>query len=325
MKYSKGNFMKQIISIGLVLTSFAIPLFAQASDTSSFDSQIELPDLTTVVTGGDDTIDYAPPPSFEDVLDMPYDSGDLVPVLPSVSVSDDSELDATGRQATDKDIYAEGKIGGGYPASFTGDFEISRLYGADPFKISFTHESTAGFAGHNLADGFKESRTAILLEKDFIRHDLRWGFSGQYEDIGNGLQSKVEGITANNQDSAIISGDLLWSLPYGFSLGIAVDSRFYFRFADITKASTQGIEIPSSIKNTSRITADPQLDFAWTYNGFKIALDAKYDLEAWTKASNRGQFDLNFSWGNDKINLFAQGGIVIGNYIGNNEVIAPLL
>ena len=116
--------MKKLTGITVILALFMIPLFSEENPS---DSQIELPDLTTVVAGGEETDDFAPPPSFEDVLDIPYNSGDLVPVLPSVSGGDESDVVAAGSQSEQKDIYAQGEIGGGYPASFIGNFEIARL------------------------------------------------------------------------------------------------------------------------------------------------------------------------------------------------------
>ncbi len=312
--------MKKYICFAAAV-AFCIPLFSQ--NAASSESQIELPDLTTVVAGGQEADDFAPPPSFEDVLDIPYDSGDLVPVLPAVSGADETGVISAGNQSDQKDIYAQGQIGGGYPASFTGDFEIARLYGADPFKISFTHNSAAGFASHNLADGYKEALTSITLEKDFIRKNIRWGISGLYEDRSNGLQSMVEGISAYNQDSAGLSGNLLCSLPKDFYLGFNLDSLFYFRFSDLTKPAAAGTEVPQWIKNTSRVTVDPKLEVSWIHNGFDISFDASYNLEAWSEVSNRGQIDLNFSWENDKIKLFADAGLVFGNTIGDNTVIPP--
>ena len=314
------DFMKKYIVLSSVFVWCIIPLFAQEV---SADSQIELPDLTTVVAGGQETDDFAPPPSFDDVLDIPYNSGDLVPVLPSISAGDESDVVAAGGQSDQKDIYAQGEIGGGYPAAFTGDFEIARLYGADPFKISFKHNSAAGYAGHNLADDYKEGQTSISLEKDFIRKNLRWGFSGLYEDRGNGLQSKVENISAYNQDSIGLAANLLWSLPKDFYLGFDVDSQFYYRFSELTKAGESAAVVPQWIKNTSRVTVNPDFVIGWKHNGFDISFDAAYDLEAWKQASNRGQIDLNFSWKNEKIKLFADAGIVFGNTIGNNTVIPP--
>ena len=313
--------MKKYI-IGVLAFSILSVCFAQAQ-VSSDESQIELPDLTTVVSGSEDQENIAPAPDFDDVLELSYNSGDVVPVLPSASAGDEADVINATNDVMQKDIYAEGTIGGGYPAAFTGDFEISRLYGADPFKISFAHNSASGFAGHNLADGYSNHSTLIGVEKDFIRKSLRWGFAGRYEDRGNGLQSKTESIAANNQDTIALSSDLLWKLPNDFQLAFNVGSEFYYRFADITKNSSDTFEVPDWIRNTSRVTADPELKISWIHNGFDISFTSLYNLEAWNKVVNRGEFDLGFAWHNDKIKLYADAGVVVGNYIGENPVIPP--
>ena len=313
--------MKKYIIAMFAACVFTAAGFAQ--DAAVSESQIELPDLTTVVSGASDSEDYAPPPSFDDVLELPEKSGELVPALPAAAAGSETDVVNATDDAMQKDIYAEGKIGGGYPASFTGDFQIARLYGADPFKISFTHESASGFAGHNLADGYNNSDTAIALEKDFIRQNINWGFAARYEDISNGLQSKAEGVAGNNQDAVGVSANFLWQLPKDFKLGFDVDSEFYYRFADITKTSTPGSTVPDWIISTSRVTSDPSLVFGWGRNGFEIDLDANYNLEAWKKVSNRGQFDLDLSWKNDKVKLYSEVGIVIGNFIGSQKLLVP--
>lgn len=301
---------KKIVPAILFAGCFSVCLFAQETA-----SQIELPDLTTVVTGSNEQQDIAPAPEFDDVLDMPQDSGDLEPVLPSASVEDETDPDSVEASESQKDIYAEGKIGGGYPASFTGDFQISRLYGADPFKISFVHDSASGFAGHSLSDGFNFSNTAIGVEKDFIRKSIRWGFAGRYEDIKNGLQSATEGIAANNQDSVGLSSSFLWNLSDELKLTFDAGSEFYYRFADMIKGS--------SSEGASRITVDPKLGFLWNHKGLELGFEAQYNLEALNDICNRGQFDLNLSWSNEKIKLFAQAGVVVGNLIGEHPVIVP--
>ena len=120
-----------------------------------------------------------------------------------------------------------------------------------------------------------------------------------------------------------LSANFLWSLPNDFQLLLVADSEFYYRFADITKSSVEGFNVPDWIKNTSRVTADPELKISWLHEGFEISLDALYNMEAWGKVSNRGQFDLLFAWHNEKIKLFADAGVVVGNNIGNNTVIPP--
>lgn len=294
-----------------------------AQETASSENQIELPDLTTVVSGANQEEEIAPAPDFDDVLELPLNSGDLVPLLPSASTSGEASLVNASDEAIQKDIYAQGTIGGGYPASFTGDFEVSRLYGADPFKISFAHESVSGFAGHDLSDGFENHSTLIAVEKDFIRSKINWGFAGHYQDRQNGFQSLVEGIAVYNQDDVGLCANFLWKLPKDFELFFAADSEFYFRFANITKNSSSGFEVADWIKNTSRVTADPQFKISWLHNGFELSFDALYNLEIWSKACNRGQFDLDFIWKNEKIKLYANAGLVVGNKLGDNSVIAP--
>lgn len=303
--------------------AFGIFTAASAQETSASEGQIELPDLTTVVSGSNQEEDIAPAPDFDDVLELPFNSGDLVPVLPAASAGGETDPVTATNDAMQKDIYAQGTIGGGYPASFTGDFEISRLYGADPFKISFTHNSTAGFAGHSLSDGYGNHSTLIGVEKDFIRNKINWGFAGRYEDLQNGFQSRTEGIAAYNQDAIGLSANFLWKLPKDFELSLQAGSEFYYRFADITKNSNPDFTVPQWIKNTSRISADPQLKISWLHKGFEISFDALYNLEAWEKVSNRGQFDLNFGWHNEKIKLYANAGLVVGNLIGNHSLLAP--
>ncbi len=304
--------------VGLLL---ALSLYAQNMETG--ENQIELPDLTTVVTGSSDSEDYAPAPSFEDVLEIPYDSGTLIPLLPKISVNGDEEAGDYADQNLQKNIYAEGQIGGGYPASFIGDFQIARLYGADPFKIAFTHESSSGYAGHNLADGFNNAQTAIAIERDFIRKNIQWGFGASYKDESNGLQSKAEGLAANNLDAVGVKANFLWQLPHSFNLALDADSHFYYRFADITKSSSLTDAVPDWIVSTSRVSAEPALHFFWEDKGFNVGLRAKYNLEAWKKAANRGQFNLDFSWQNEKVKLYTNAGLVIGNLTGSKSLIVP--
>ncbi len=319
--------MKKLIKYiftGLVIFSFAINTFAQtASDSNAqADTQIELPDLTTVVTS-EDQEETAPAPDFENVLDHIYNSGELVPELPQASVGADGDVLSAGDSSVEKDIYASGQIGGGYPALFSGNFEVSRLFGADPFRIAFNHYSASGFASHNLADGFSSKNTWIELEKEFVRQNLDIKFSGRYEDIGNGLQSRAESVSANNQDSIELSGIILWNFAGDFHLDFSVDSEFYYRFADITYNSSESFVVQDWIKNTSRVTAEPKLALSWVHNGFDISLDGFYSLEAWSKVSNRGQFDFNFAWSNESLKLYAGVGVAFGNNIGQNPVVVP--
>lgn len=313
--------MKKYICSILIASLVLSPFFAQSENQEQ--SQIELPDLTTVISGDGSTEEAAPAPDFDDVLVLTYDSGNLTPVLPGEGQNDDSNVLEAGGTSSDKDIYADGQIGGGYPASFTGDFKISRIYGSDPFKISFNHNSTTGFAGHELAQGYKETNSAIGVEKDFIRSNIEWGLKAFYKDGGDGLQSKVDGLSSVNQDRVGLSAYYTHALPKGFGLNFVLDSQFYYRFVDITKGAVTATEVPEWIKKFSSITVDPALAVTWKYNGFETGFDAAYSLEAWDKTVHRGQFDLSFAWSNENLKISTKAGIVTGNSLGEHKVIVP--
>ena len=127
--------MKKYI-IGVLAFSILSVCFAQAQ-ASSDESQIELPDLTTVVSGSEDQENIAPAPDFDDVLELSYNSGDVVPVLPSASAGDEADVINATNDVMQKDIYAEGTIGGGYPAAFTGDFEVFSIRQCNRIAIFF--------------------------------------------------------------------------------------------------------------------------------------------------------------------------------------------
>lgn len=319
---------RKYILAGVVLCFFITQGFAQAvsdfqnvtEDIETADSQIELPDLTTVITGKDDTEADAPAPDFETVLNINYDSGNLVPVLPAATVGNEVSASTYGDSYKDKDIYAEGRIGGGYPAAFAGDFEISRIYGSNPFKISFNHESQGGFAGHSLTDGYNSKNTSINLQRDFISEKLSFGVAGRYEETGNGLQNKSDSISALTQEEICAFANLNWKLPDNFELISSVDSEFYFRYADVINSS---VPVEEWVKSVSRFTVVPQARIQWVYNGFEVGLDGSYSLEAWTKPKNRGQFNLDFSWQNDVVKLYSDVRVVFGNTIGTNQVLVP--
>ena len=90
---------------------FLIPLSAQ---------NIELPEVTTVITGESVTAGSDALPSFENVIVTPQNSEKESILLPEVTVSSNSIQKKSDEDYYKKDIFAEGKIGGGFPTLFTG-------------------------------------------------------------------------------------------------------------------------------------------------------------------------------------------------------------
>ena len=195
------------------------------------EDDINLPDLTTVVSAENEEEEKILAPDFTDLIQIPETAGNLVPELPEMELKEGEELAVYDDEDKNNQVYAEGKIGGGYPASFTGDFAVSKIFGKNPFRISFNHQSSAGYCGHSLADGYSNSNTEIKVNKSISLNNLFITLDGAYQDLGNGLQSKAESVSSVNQDMVFGKGNLLWTLPKGFFVNSSVDSEFYNRFA----------------------------------------------------------------------------------------------
>ena len=101
--------MKKII---FAITTFLMlgAVYAQKAD----EQEIELPDVTTVISGGALTAGKDAIPDYKDILP---DSSTSAVELPDLGTVDDSEVKANARMQTqsDKDVFAEGRIGGTLP------------------------------------------------------------------------------------------------------------------------------------------------------------------------------------------------------------------
>ena len=285
------------------------------------DDNIELPDLTTVVTTDNDSEENIPAPDFTELIQMPETLGKLVPELPEVELQEGEELAVYDDNDKKNQIYAEGKIGGGYPASFTGDFAVSKIYGENPFRISFNHQSSAGYCGHLLSEGYSNNTTEIKLNKSISLKNLFITLDGSYQDLGNGLQSKAESISSINQDTVFGKGNLLWNLPKGFFISSYADSEFYNRFSAFTYNSSEEFTCPDWVKNSMFFSVGTGLNVGWKGNGIETAFDAAYSFTD-TKV-NRGSVGADFSWKNDYIKLFTDFAFVFSTSLNDNNFVVP--
>lgn len=313
--------MKKINIITIALLVFA------AGFSFADDSQIELPDLTTIVTSEQTDIEEIAAPDFADVVKVPEDSGTLVPELPEVEVQGDSKVVIADSNNSEKQVYAQGQAGGGFPSTFVGSFSVSRITGNEPFKIAFSHFSEAGFSGNSLCSGYNMRNTDILLDKTFTWNKLKFTCGGTYEDWGNGLQNQESGIYAENQND--LSGNFLidYQLPKGFTIGSSLGLGYYTRYADMEK----GISCDSWISHSSIIDINPVFYGTWANDFFKVQMDGSFWFDGEMKKSYlegnryayRTLFDVKGSWTYEKIQLYGGAGIVYGDNINSNKIIAP--
>ena len=303
-------------------------VFAAAGLTAQ---NIELPEVTTVISGDTETAGADALPDFSDVLKIPAGSGGVEPVLPEVEASENTDIAAGKTKPVEKSVYAEGLIGGGYPAFFTGNISVARTIGASPFKFSFEHESALGYANHSVNDGFSDRTTKLSVEKNYKKNHLEWGASGVYKSASDGLQGNLFYDDAKyglvkigllNRDFYSAGGNITYSFDNGFSIGAAADTDFYNRYAEISCPQ---------IKTVSYFSVIPSVMLRWQGNGFDTGFTAEYDYDTEFSEnilfpkSHRAKFTLDLQWKNDFIRLYTNASAVVGKNIMQEEtpVIVP--
>lgn len=300
---------------------YIIVVFLIISSVSyGFTQNIELPDLTTVITNESVKAGVDALPDFNDVMIISEKSGTLVPVLPDVDSPVDSDVNAMSSAENEKTIFAEGLIGGGYPSLFTGNFSVFRLSETSPFKISFSHDSAVGYGNHSLGDGYNDRTTSLMVERAFEKNNFNIQLDGEYQALANGLQGHAAGLTGLNQDIYSAGGKIKWNASNIFSMGLKTNIDFYNRYADIASGD---------FNSSSVMGFNPELFALWNINNFEIGLSAQYNLETdfaeqiSEETGHRGQFELSLQWNNELLKAYGNVAAVIGNNLNDNKVVVP--
>ena len=314
MKYK--NYKKSVLMLaGLYLLG---SLWAQNNQN------IELPEVTTVISGESEKAGAEALPDFSDVLKLPNGSGGLVPVLPEVDTSETRDIAEGSNKPVEKSVYAEGLIGGGYPAFFTGNISVARAIGASPFKFSFEHDSALGYAKHSVTDGFSDRTTRLSIEKQYKKNHFEWGASAAYKSASDGLQGKLisdnKTVGLLNRDLYDAKGNISYSFDNGFSLGAEGKTDFYNRYAEI--ACPQ-------IKTVGYFSALPSVFVRWAGHGFDTGFTTDYDYDTELTDnivfpnSHRAKFKIDLQWKNDFIRLYGDAAAVVGSNVMDEAVIVP--
>ena len=287
---------------------------------------IELPEVTTVISGETEKAGIDTLPDFGDVLKLPNGNGGVEPVLPEIETAEDTDIAAGKSKPVEKSVYAEGLIGGGYPAFFTGNISVARSVGASPFKFSFEHESTLGYAKHFVTDGYSDRNTKLSVEKKYKKNHLEWGASGFYKSGADGLQGNVvnleNGSTIGllNRDLYDMGGNISYTFDNGFSMGADAEVDFYNRYAEISCPQ---------IKTVSYFSIDPSVNFRWAGFGFDTGFTTSYDYNTELSdniiypESHRVQFMIDLQWKNDFVKLYGNASAVVGYNVLDESVIVP--
>lgn len=328
MKKIKNNKGLTAVFAAAIWTSiFAVAITAQEGES------IELDDLTTVVKSSSLVAQEDALPDFSDVVEKPEGSGSIVPKLPDVTVQEKPSVSDSSSAKKEKTVFAEGKVGGGYPALFYGDFRVYRLSGQNPFYIGFNHDSAAGYSGKSLKDGYKDSTTGINIKKTVQKDRATVNLNGDYEVLVNGLQNNVNGMSDITQNDVSGGGDFTWQFNDIFSAGASLNAEFYNRYSAIT--GTDSFE--DFLKSVSMLGISPAAFGNVRLNAFNVDFLTAYWLDANTdgsiafeldgsdrsRVSNRGQFKVGVSWKNQIFKAYANVGALVSDSMNDNYITAP--
>lgn len=308
-------------------------MFAICGMAFSQSEKIELPDVTTVIEGGVQSVKI-PAPDLEISTPLPAKTSSIVPVLPEEEPVEAAPVEKVTE--TVSDTVVEGKVGGGYPPSFVGQFGVKNNNKSEPYSIEFIHDSVAGLAGKSLNDCYNSVNTGIVLYKAMSFTNGNLSLSGNYASSTNGFQSVVENLSAMNQTFIDFDIDYNLYLSNISYLNISLLSNFYNRYSDITD-KTQ--EIASWQAESRTLSFAPSILYNRTFLNDSLGLEIKgvYNLDMDLKGSlvdsqtiytsgktlNRGLINTNVNWKNDVVYLSADAGVVFGSHQNDNKVIVP--
>lgn len=329
-KFNKNSICVLMISLLAGFSALNAQSKAAAEEKSEVIEEISLPDVSTVISGGAPKVGKSAVPDYSDVLPSSAKEMDdeIVPRLPD-SINSDAEstkADSIGKKSASKDVYVEGLAGGGYPGFYTGKFSVYRQSGNNPFKITFGHESSNGYATHPLTDGYFERNTDIGAEKTFTVKSHKVVLGVNYDSEDNGLQGKVSNISDVSQETLGLYARYDWKIPHGMKLSLGADGDWYKRYQTVTGDVSTALWA----KDVWLLDINPYLSFDFGYKGFNTGVTADYSLQSdlksvlgTTGAINRGQFMYNVGWQNETVHVYGEVGVVVGNNIGYNPVTVP--
>lgn len=314
-----------LFTVSLFLLGTGTLITAQEVQNVTEDSsseQIELADITTVVNTASLVADSETLPDFLDVVEIQDGSGKIVPQLPDIDGMDSSTAEVITKATKENSIYAEGKIGGGYPLGMYGDFKIYKLNETSPFEFSFLHDSASGYSRTGLNEGYNDSTNCIGIDKSYVFDKTQLNLALNYLNTKNGLQDKVAYISDVNQNTLSTAANVDWNFAKGFNFGGGVGVNFYNRYLDITSINCSDV-IEDWAKGNWTIGALPSMFFVWEDYGFKVDVDSSYSFINEFEKVHRGQVGLGFSWKNDNVKVFTNVDAVFGNHLNGNVVAVP--
>ena len=304
----------------------------QAQNPQPAEEEIELPDVTTVINGKTFTAGKDSVPDYTEIL--PEESSPKVQLPEMEEVKTSSELPESQKENAqkEKDIYAEGQLGAGYPFYFTGDFSIYRASGNSPFQIDFSHEGAEGFARKLAEEGYFARSTSVYGKKSFFGQYGNHRISAGYKMTDDGLQLNSDSYSDMVKHTISADAGSDWTTDKGLLISYGCDGAWFNRYGQVMKNSVTYDDFRDS---TKVLDLNPYMGFGWQGSGFQTMFKVFYGLQAnladsdnllkaehsWNSDySYRGQFQLSASWKNDFVKAYGDGSLIIGTASGTKEI-----
>lgn len=306
---------KYLLTLGAM--ALALPLSVHAE-------LVVLPDLSTTVEGDTVSVYKDAAPDFGALNAQTLDSKDVLPELPD---SEDptvvpEEGFGSGNGQAQKEVYAEGLVGGGYPGYFTGFFTLYKDSTTNPFTINFNHVTNNGYGLHPAANGYFNSLTAFDGQTE-ISHDnmdVDVGIAFWKKDLG--LQSKSATFYNINRQELSVPLGMSWELPLGFGIDFANEFAWYSRYSGLKDESASYI---AQEAEAATIFESPSLRAYWSNDTFTFGLGGGYTFEHFNgimedhitdRAINRGYFGGDFTFRNSTFIVDSAFSFVVGGSVG---------
>lgn len=270
--------MKKII-LYTALTAFALSTSVVAAQEAAAEENIQLPQVTTVVSGDSMTAGEDAVPDFELILPANDTEVSAMPELPEASsVKESDSVQETASAAPVKTIFAEGIVGAGYRGFYTGDFSVYKSGTVNPFKINFAAENKEGNHCFNAADGFFE-RFTKLSASSTINSNPKFVNEAQlsYTTSTEGFQSRISDFYDNNRNLIYGSDYFKWNLSKNWFMNFGTDASYYERYAGLT--GSKGLLFLLQERESDVYRFSPLLSFGCNdskSDGFHINVNASY-------------------------------------------------
>ena len=316
--------------------SYSQALYSQAqkeNQAEAVEEEIELPDVTTVINGKTFTAGKDSVPDYTKIL--PENSAPEVqlPEMEGVKIPKNLPENIERSVQKEKDIYASGELGAGYPFYFKGDFSIYRASGNSPFEIDFNHESAEGFAREKSNEGYFERSTLVKGKKSLFGEISNHRVQAEYKMTDDGLQLKSDSYSDMVKHTIYADAGSDWDFSNGLLLSYGADGAWFNRYGQVMKDS---LVAENFLDSTKILDLNPYAGFGWADYGFKAMFTASYGFQgnlggednllkiqssSSDEYSHRGQFKLDLSWENDFMMLGADGAVIVGSAIGEKNVL----